>query len=100
MTENQTQEFLKTIMGGYTEEQLQAAFNKVKNPDDWKAAIDTVVVDETDEELECIKFAVQFYTSTECELTELEFEKAPEGCDVQRATKVKAVGYRMGPAGP
>ena len=100
MTENQTKEYMKTLMGGYTEEQLQEAFNEVKNKDDWKSAIDTVVLDKTDEELKCIQFAVQFYTATECELIDLEFTEAPEGCDVRRATKVKSVGYRMGPAGP
>jgi len=102
MSKEETEAYVKSLMGGYKEEDLQAAFNEVKDQNDWKAAIDTVVVDKTDEELALIKFAVRFYTATECKLTELDMTGAKEACDnnVRRATKVKAVGYRMGPAGP
>ena len=88
MTENQTQQFMKTIMGGYTEEQLQDAFNKVKNPDDWKAPIKATVEVEGPEEVELICFAVNFYTATPCDACD-----EPDG----KAT-FTAPGYRRGPA--
>lgn len=90
MSKEETKAYVLSLMGGYEEDTLQAAFNEVKDKDDWKAPIKATVKDKTPEELECIKFAVKFYTATEATIT-------PKG---NGEALVEAVGYRMGPAGP
>lgn len=81
------------MLDGYNLEELQDAFDEVCN-DDWKGPIDVQVTNKTDEELERIKFAVQFFTATECQIEDV------SGVDITRVTKVTATGYRNGPAGP
>ena len=93
MSKQETRDYVKSIMGGYTDEELKAAWDEVKNQRDWKARIDKEVYDKTDEELARIVFAVGFYTGTQAVLEEL---SPSEG---RRRTRVRAVGYRMGPAG-
>jgi len=95
MSKDETREFVKSMMGGYTDEELDAAWDEVKNQKDWKAGVDREVYDKTDEELARIVYAVGFYTSTQAVLEEL---PAAEGWHSRR-TRVRAVGYRMGPAG-
>ena len=89
MSKDETREYMESLMGGYDEDALQAAFNKVKDQEDWKAAIDKTVEVDGREEVELICFAVNFYTGTPCDACD-----EPEG----KAT-FKAIGYRMGPAG-
>jgi len=85
------------LLNGYSEEQLQSAFKRVEDPDDWKESIDAVVLNETDEMLSCIKYAVEFYTGSKCVLTDIDGVQDEK---ITRATKVESVGYRNGPAGP
>jgi hypothetical protein len=96
MSKEETKAYLKGLMGGYAEDELKAAFERVADPDDWKGPISYVVLNETDENLDRIKFAVQFYTGAECLLTEIDALDEV----ITRATKVESTGYRMGPCGP
>jgi hypothetical protein len=87
------------VLDGYSLEELQDAFDEVCNDNDWKGPIDAQVIDKTDEELERIKFAVQFFTATKCQIVDM--TGVEEACDnITRVTKVMAAGYRNGSAGP
>lgn len=72
---------------GFTLEQLDAAFLKVRTEGDWRAPIDAII-DEADRAV--VEAAVVYFTATEAMFT-----SAGEG-----KLHVMAVGYRMGPAGP
>ena len=87
--DNQTTALMKTLMGGYDEEQLKAAFKAVQNPDDWKAPIETII-EATEEEIDMVEFAITFYTASPPTIS-----KQPDG-----RWYVASAGYRMGPAGP
>lgn len=95
MSKDETREYVKSLMGGYTDKELEAAWDEVKNQKDWKEAVDKEVCDKTDEELTCIMYAVGLYTSTQAVLTELPVF----GGGHSRQTRVRATGYRKGPAG-
>jgi hypothetical protein len=71
---------------GFTQEQLDAAFAKVAEPD-WREPI-WAVVDR--EEVSVVCAAIEFFTATTAVVKDLEF------CD---EFLVKSIGYRMGPAG-
>jgi len=71
---------------GFTQEQLDAAFAKVAEPD-WREPI-WAVVDR--EEVSVVCAAIEFFTATTAVVKDLEF------CD---EFSVKSIGYRMGPAG-
>lgn len=89
-----TRKELLTINGReYTEAELSEAFDKVADPNDWKAPIDTTVTFADMREGAAIKAAVVFYTGTEATLKLL--ASHGEGYTVH----VGAVGYRMGPCG-
>lgn len=51
---------INALRGGYTDEQLKEAFDKVKNREHWKDRINAVVGE--DEDLDLISFAVGYYT--------------------------------------
>lgn len=70
----------------FTQEQLQEAFNRVRNPKDWKAPIDAVV---RCQDLELIGAAVQYFTATTITI----LERKAWLC------RIAADGYRAGPAG-
>ena len=80
----------------FPKEVLDAAFDKVKNPNDWKGPIDTVLDFEPShdlaEELNIIQDAVEFHTATQADLSGV-----PDSDRVR--IRVRAKGYRMGPAG-
>lgn len=91
-TYNHTDYFLSPEFGqvykGFTQAQLSAAFDRVANPNDWRAPIDKVLLAER--ATPAVSAAVEFYTATQATITDL-------GNGFVRVT---AVGYRMGPAGP
>lgn len=68
----------------------EEAFDRVKNKKDWKAPINIVIPTPTDREIADIAEAISHYTSTEAA-----FEPGPKPGTI----RVRAVGYRMGPAG-
>ncbi|MGH9316895.1 MAG: hypothetical protein ACRD1P_07300 [Thermoanaerobaculia bacterium] len=72
---------------GFTLEQLDEAFNKVRTDGDWRAPIDAII-DEADRG--AVDAAVIYFTATEATFT-----SAGDG-----RLRVIAAGYRMGPAGP
>ena len=74
---------------GYTQSELRRAFDRVADPDDWRAPI-AWQGKLTYEELETIDAAIAFYTACEARL-----ERTHDGL-----WRITAAGYRMGPAGP
>jgi hypothetical protein len=70
---------------GFSEQQLQAAFNAVKDRRDWKAPIMATI---TRQHVELVYRAIVFYTATEPTFTHLSGE----------VYRVEAMGYRNGPA--
>lgn len=77
---------------GWTRGELEAAFDKVSDPSDWRGAIEAWV---DLEDLELTRAAVMFFTATALE----EVERKEAG-NMTVLVRVKAAGYRMGPAGP
>lgn len=73
---------------GYRFEQLAAAFDRVRDPRDWKAPIRSVI---PAEERDLVEKAVRWFTGTTPA-----FEAAPGETD---RLVVWAPGYRDGPAG-
>jgi hypothetical protein len=55
------------LFGGYSQAELQAAFDLVKSPADWKEPIDATVPENTD--LEAVSAAVAYFTGGGCEMT-------------------------------
>ena len=75
-------------MTGYRHEQLAAAFDRVRNPRDWKAPIQAVI---PAVERPLVEQAVLWFTATVPV-----FVAAPGATD---RLVVKAPGYHQGPAG-
>lgn len=73
------------VYGGYSRRELSKAFDKVRNPDDWKAPISAWV---PRHDMFVVQAAVEFYTATEPKVTVY-----PDMVHVQ------SIGYRSGPAG-
>lgn len=73
---------------GYSRAALQAAFDKVANPDDWKDSICAMVPAEV---LDLVCAAIEFFTSTVPSVIVVDF-----ACN---KFVVVAAGYRLGPAG-
>ncbi len=72
----------------YTQAQLDAAFDRVRNSDDWRAEIDATL-DITDAERDVITFAIIFFTGT-----------SPLVARELDGIRFMSEGYRMGPCGP
>jgi hypothetical protein len=70
----------------YTQNQLEAAFDKVSNKFDWKNPIDYCCLAN---DLPVIVAAIQHFTGTETE-----FKSLNDGY-----YSIKSIGYRAGPAG-
>lgn len=81
------------VSGGFTQAELEASFAAVRNPDDWRARIDKTVsaaeLAEVGGEAR-VREAVIFFTATVPT-----FETLKGG-----RVRVRATGYRSGPAGP
>jgi hypothetical protein len=67
--------------------QLEAVFNKLCDPHDWKAPIDCTC---RPEDVNLVREAVVYFTATEPAFSTI------EGANV---LQVRALGYRQGPAG-
>lgn len=87
-TLSQSQWYDPKRVTGYRLEQLAAAFDRVRHPQDWKAPIRAVI---PARERVLIAMAVLWFTETVPE-----FEPAPGETD---RLVVVAPGYRQGPAG-
>lgn len=74
--------------GLYTKEELEAAFDLVADPADWRGPIHALV--KLDEK-ELVACAIAFFTGTEAT-----FKLLPSGLHYA----VRSVGYRNGPCGP
>ena len=76
----------------FSPDELEAAFNAVADPDDWRAPISALI--EPDQRLiQMTVTAVAFFTAT---VPTLSMVETPAGYMVA----INAVGYRAGPAGP
>lgn len=71
------------------QEQMQAAFDLVKNDDDWRAMVRATI---KIEDLQRVKRAVAYFTSTEVRIVACNNET--------HEVTIEADGYRAGPAGP
>jgi hypothetical protein len=81
-------EYVNTTFRGHTWAELDAAFKKVKNPDDWKAPICALV---SADDLTVVCAAIEFYTATKPKVFVVDLD-----CEEFLVT---AAGYRLGPAG-
>jgi hypothetical protein len=77
----------------YSDDELKAAFDKVCSPTDWKKPINSII-EAKDKNI--VAEAIMHYTATTAY-----FEKLPNTNEVNKDMwlRVKAAGYRMGPAG-
>lgn len=71
------------------QDELQAAFNLVAEPDDWRKPINAMI---EDKDVEIVREAVEYFTATT-------IRTSPWMGKVGH-THVRATGYRNGPAGP
>lgn len=86
---------------GFTESQLRAAFELVQNPADWKAAIDSYV---SSDELKVVAAAIEFFTGTTAKFDYIRLVTEDSVTATRfkagdHILKVRADGYRRGPAG-
>jgi hypothetical protein len=80
--------FLEEGRGGFTDDQIKAAFDLVADPDHWKNPIDAII-DRGQQEV--VAVAISWYTATPAEFEET---------DDPDKVRVIAEGYFNGPAGP
>ncbi len=73
-------------LAGITPDELEQAFELVRDPLDWRNRIDAVI--ESDE-VERVCIAIRFYTATDPDVMVLGDGRV----------RVMALGYRLGPAG-
>ena len=78
-----------TARSSHSHADLEQAFRKVSDPNDWRGPIDAVI-DDADRHV--VGEAVAYFTATSAE-----FHPVPGQPGKLRVT---AVGYRCGPAGP
>jgi len=74
-------------MASFTQSQLEAAFDKVADPADWRNSIWQVVDRDAVEVTVC---AIQYFTAAAVEVKDLEWNDE---------FMISSPGYRMGPAG-
>jgi hypothetical protein len=70
----------------FTQDQLESAFAKVRNPRDWRAPISAIVAAE---DLTVCFLAIEYFTATRATVEHLYADKY----------RLTADGYRKGPAG-
>ena len=80
--------YLNDARGGFSDDEIKAAFDLVKNADHWKNPIDAVI-DRSSQDV--VAVAIAWYTATPAEF---------EDTDEPDKVRVTAVGYFDGPAGP
>jgi len=74
----------------FSEMEMNAAFKRVQNPDDWRAPIDSMIRVNCFAEVDLICDAIEFYTATTPQVFQL----------TNNTVRITAAGYRAGPAGP
>jgi len=79
------------LLGGYSRQQLEEAFDRVAPASSWRDRIDSVVVAATLDDRRLLDFAVRFYTATVPTFRPLN--------EREGIFRVTADGYRAGPAG-
>lgn len=79
----------RIVSNGYTYQELKSAFDRVCDPDDWKASIKAHVYPH---EVRVVEEAITYFTATEADVMKIE-----DGDEVYYY--VESIGYRMGPAG-
>jgi len=83
MSSSSSPSWAADLMGGYSEAELSAAFNKVASPINWKYPVDALLpADTSAAELAAVEFAVVFYAGCVPTVTWTPF-----------GFNVKAVGY-------
>jgi hypothetical protein len=75
--------FLNTVHEGFTIRELHAAFDLVKDADNWKNRINETARLETEREIKAVEVAVTFFTGSVATVT-------PLGADTFR---IRAAGY-------
>lgn len=82
----QIDKWLSDAQGGFTLDELTAAFNQVKNPENWKLPISVTVPADCDPEI--ISRAITWFTGCRADITAVQDSKS-------RTTgwHVEAVGY-------
>lgn len=88
-------------MISFTQAELDAAFSKVANPDDWKAPVKAIV---PVAELAVTLVAISHFTATSATVRiatgeDLRADGRIVGTSIE-SFEVTAPGYRAGPAGP
>jgi hypothetical protein len=89
------------MLAGYTHDALKAAFELVETKGDWKAPIESYC---TTDEVKIIAEAIKFFTATEAHFDYIGVYSTPDGGATRfkvgdHIMKVRADGYRKGPAG-
>jgi len=79
----------KIAFAGHTWNELDAAFKRVSNPDDWRAPFQATV---SYDDYRITAHAIIFFTGADAEIVKDNKDK--------RTVTIKAVGYRNGPCGP
>lgn len=83
-----------------TQEQLEQAFNRVRNQDDWRAPID-YTGEFGVQELHLTLDAIEYFTATKAEVMDYTVASPYDEVNgTKLRCRITAVGYRMGPAGP
>lgn len=86
LTSQEIDSFLEQGRGGFTQGQIDEAFDLVKNEEHWKNPIDTVI---PAEKREIVEKAIPWFTGTDAEFTEIDGQ--PQNL------RVTAPGYYAGP---
>jgi hypothetical protein len=76
-------QWIDNVMGGFSKDELHAAFSLVEDKTDWKLPIDKTI---DAEQLEVVARAIEFYTGSTCTITPI------MGTD---RIRVQAPGYYM-----
>lgn len=85
MPKDRIKSWLENAQGGHTREELDAAFELVKDKEHWKNPIDAVV----DEGMvHVLTFAIPWFTGTPAEF---------EPCEEAGKIRVRSIGYWAGP---
>ena len=69
--------------------ELRAAYDRIRNPVDWKAPIDAIL---RLDQVPIAQAAVEFFTATKLRIT-------TSYAEPRNYVRVQAIGYRAGPAG-
>jgi len=82
---------------GFTRDELSAAFDRVKDPADWRAPISAVVPGQV---IDVTEAAIEFFTAIRPEVRLNVVDDKVTGLPGGEGFVVSCVGYRNGPAGP